>query len=120
MIRHKSVAKNVIVIVIDAVIVIETVIVDVHVHGNETVIVIRPVDGVSQESPTTPSITSTVGFTFTCTDVHGYDHGPDHVNDHAHVNDSRVIYRIVGRPRTCDESREREPALAFAPAAPHS
>jgi hypothetical protein len=64
MIRHKSVAKNV--IVIDAVIVIETVIVDVHVNGNDTVVVIRPVDGVSQESSTTASITATVGFTFTC------------------------------------------------------
>jgi hypothetical protein len=48
--------------------VIDTLIVDVHVNGNDTVAVIRPVDGVSQESPTTASITSTVGFTFTFTE----------------------------------------------------
>ena len=65
MIRHEFVANNVIVGVI--VIVIDAVIVDVHVNGNDTVAVIRPVDGVSPESPTTASITSTVGFTFTFT-----------------------------------------------------
>jgi hypothetical protein len=45
MIRHKSVAKSVNVIVIGCVIVIDTVIVILHVNGNDTVAVIWPVDG---------------------------------------------------------------------------
>jgi hypothetical protein len=65
------------VIVAVRVIVIETVIVAVHLNGNDTVAMIRPGEGSAGESSDSGSDHLHGGVHV---HVHGHDHVPDHVN----------------------------------------